>query len=175
MSRTISRRTDVPSGVARKGLPILFGQPDVRLGLIPAGGATQRLPRLIDFPVAWRVLRSGGNLSGEEARALGLVLEEVDGDPVARAVELARSLRPAEPRPATVPAVLPDTDLGGLSRRVDEILRKAILEGARGPLDRGLEIERRCFGEVWATRDRRIGLDTYLRTGLKQPAAFVHA
>ncbi|HEX7901463.1 MAG TPA: hypothetical protein VF950_27135, partial [Planctomycetota bacterium] len=74
-----------------------------------------------------------------------------------------------------VPAVLPDTDLGGLSRRVDEILRRAILDGAQLSLDRGLEIETRCFAEVWATRDRRIGLDNYLRTNLKQPAAFVHA
>ncbi|HEX7900867.1 MAG TPA: 3-hydroxyacyl-CoA dehydrogenase/enoyl-CoA hydratase family protein, partial [Planctomycetota bacterium] len=81
--------------VARKGIPLLFGQPEARLGVIPSSGATQRLPRLIDFSTAWRVLRSGGHLSGEDAHRLGLVREEVDGDLVGRAVELARSLPPA--------------------------------------------------------------------------------
>jgi enoyl-CoA hydratase/3-hydroxyacyl-CoA dehydrogenase len=161
--------------VARKGIPLLFGQPEVRMGLIPSSGATQRLPRLIDFPTAWRILRTGGSLSGEDALRLGLIREEVEGDLVARAAELARSLPPAPPAEARLPAVLPDTDLGGLSRRVDEILRRAILDGAQLPFDRALEAECRAFGEVWATRDRRIGLDNYLRTNLKQPAAFVHA
>lgn len=161
--------------VSRKHIPLLFGHPEVRWGILPASGATQRLPRLIDFSVAWKLLRTGGSLSGEEAARLGLVLEEVDGDPLPRAVELARTLKPAALREARVPSLLPETDLGGLSRKVDEILRRAILEGAAGPLDRGLAIETRCFGDVWATRDRRIGLENYLRTGLKQPAAFVHA
>lgn len=162
--------------VARRGIPLLFSQPEVRLGIIPCSGATQRLPRLIDFPAAWRLLRTGAWLSGEEALRLGLLLEEVDGDPVARAAELARTLKPVEPGPAKIPAVLPDADLGGLSRRVDEILRRAVLEGAAAPsLAAGLEIEARAFAEVWSTRDRRIGLENFLRTRLKQPAAFIHA
>lgn len=161
--------------IARKGLPLLFGQPEVRIGLIPCAGATQRLPRLIDFHTAWRILRTGGNLSGEDALRVGLIAEEVDGDLVARAAELARMMKPAAPLEARVPAVLPDTDLGGLSRRVDEILRRAILDGVQLPFERALEVESRGFAEVWATRDRRIGLDNYLRTNLKQPAAFVHA
>ncbi len=161
--------------VARKGTPSLFAHPDVRWGLLPATGGTQRLPRLIEFPAAWRILRTGGSISGEEAARLGLVLEEVDGDPVSRAVELARTIRPAVPGEPRVPALLPELDLGPLSRRIDEILRKAILEGARGPLEAGLAVESRCFGEAWATRDRRIGLDHVARTGSRQAAAFVHA
>ena len=161
--------------LARKGLPILFGHPEVRWGILPGSGGTQRLPRLIDFPTAWRILRTGGSLSGEEAHRLGLVAEEIDGDPLARAVELARTLRPAPLGEPKIPAQLPETDLGPLSRKVDEILRRAVLEGARVPLEAGLAVESRCIGEVWATRDRRIGLENYLRTGLKQPAAFVHA
>ena len=161
--------------IARRGLPMLFGQPEVRLGIIPGAGATQRLPRLIDFTVAWRLLRTGGTLSGTEALHLGLISEEIDGDVVARAVELARTVRPASPPDPLVPPVLPEVNLKGLSRRVDEILRHAILEGARLPLDRALEVEARSFGEVYATRDHRIGLDNYLKTSLKQPASFVHA
>jgi enoyl-CoA hydratase/3-hydroxyacyl-CoA dehydrogenase len=161
--------------IARKGMPLLFGQPEVRLGIIPGAGATQRLPRLIDFSAAWRLLRTGGTLSGTEALHLGLISEELEGDVVARAVELARTLTPATPPEPRVPSVLPEVDLRGLSRKVDEILRRAILDGARLPLDPALEVEARSFGEVYATRDHRIGLDNYLRTNLKQPANFVHA
>jgi enoyl-CoA hydratase / 3-hydroxyacyl-CoA dehydrogenase len=161
--------------VARKGISALFGQPEVRLGIIPGGGATQRLPRLIDFAAAWRLLRTGATLSGSEALQLGLLSEEVDGDVVSRAVHLARTLPPAAPREPRVPAVLPEVDLTGVSRKIDEILRRAILDGAKLPFDQALELEARCFGEVYATRDHRIGLDNYLRTALKQPAIFVHA
>lgn len=161
--------------VGRKGLPMLFAQPEVRFGLIPGAGGTQRLPRLIDFPTAWRLLRTGGTLSCSESLQLGLISEEVDGDVVARAVELARTLQPAALPDPKIPAVLPEVDLRGLSRKVDEILRRAILDGARLPIDQALEAEARCFGEVYATRDHRIGLDNYLKNGLKQPAVFTHS
>jgi enoyl-CoA hydratase/3-hydroxyacyl-CoA dehydrogenase len=161
--------------IARKGLPVLFGQPEVRLGLIPGGGATQRLPRLIDFATAWRVLRTGATLSGSEALQLGLILEEVDGDLVSRAVELARTISPVPLPEPKVPAILPEVDLKGLSRRLDEILRRAIVDGARLPIDAGLALESGCFGDVFTTRDHRIGLDNYFKLGSKQPARFVHA
>jgi len=161
--------------IARRGLPVLFGQPEVRLGLIPGGGGTQRLPRLIDFATAWRILRTGATLSGTEALHLGLILEEVDGDLVSRAVELARTVAPAPLSMPQVPAELPEVDLRGLSRRVDEILRRAIVEGAKLPLDEGLLVESACFAEVFTTRDHRIGLDNYFKSGPKQPARFIHA
>jgi enoyl-CoA hydratase/3-hydroxyacyl-CoA dehydrogenase len=162
--------------IARRGLATAFGQPEVKLGIIPGAGATQRLPRLIDFATAWKILRTGASISGEEAVRLGLVLEEVDADRlVDRAAEIARTLKPAALPPPRVPATLPDVDLGGLSRKVDEILRKAVLQGAAMPLEKALEFESQCFGEVFATRDRQIGLENFVRTGLKQPAPFVHA
>jgi enoyl-CoA hydratase/3-hydroxyacyl-CoA dehydrogenase len=161
--------------IARMGQSVLFGQPEVRLGIIPGAGATQRLPRLIDFSAAWRLLRTGGTLSGPEALQLGLISEIIDGDVVSRAAELARTLSPATPAPPRIPGVLPEVDLKGLSRKVDEILRRTILEGAKLPLEQALELEAKAFGEVYTTRDHRIGLDNYLRTGLKQPAWFVHA
>jgi enoyl-CoA hydratase/3-hydroxyacyl-CoA dehydrogenase len=162
--------------IARPGLAVAFGQPEVRLGVVPGGGATQRLPRLIDFAAAWRLLRTGATLSGEEALSLGLLLEVADGDLLERAESLARSLPlPGPLGPPRVPAELPELDLGGLSRRIDGILRKAVVEGARLPLEQGLELETRCFAEAFGTRDRQIGLENYQRTGLQQPAAFVHA
>ncbi|HLY08614.1 MAG TPA: 3-hydroxyacyl-CoA dehydrogenase/enoyl-CoA hydratase family protein [Planctomycetota bacterium] len=161
--------------IARKGLPVLFGQPEVRLGLIPGGGATQRLPRMIDFATAWRLLRTGATLSGAEALSLGLIREEVEGDLMARAIELARTTLPAPLPDPKVPAVLPEVDLKGLSRRLDEILRRAIIDGAKLPLDAALALESVCFGEVFTTRDHRIGLDNYFKSGSKLPARFVHA
>jgi enoyl-CoA hydratase/carnithine racemase len=161
--------------IARMGSSTLFGQPEVRLGIIPGAGATQRLPRLIDFAAAWRLLRTGATVSPPEALQLGLISEIVEGDVVARAAELARSLPPAQPRSTRVPGVLPEVDLQGLSRKVDEILRRVILEGARLPLDQALDLEAKAFGEIYATRDHRIGLDNALKTNLKQPAYFVHA
>jgi enoyl-CoA hydratase/carnithine racemase len=163
--------------IARKGLPVLFGHPEVRLGLVPGAGGSQRLPRLIDFPTAWRILRRGGTLSSADALRLGLIREEVEGGLVDRAVELARTLPPlpGEPRPVDIPATLPEVDLGGLSRRVDEILRRAVLVGATLPLERALEHEVACFAEVFRTRDCRIGLENYLKTGPRHPAPFVHS
>lgn len=161
--------------VARRGVTTLFGQPEVRLGIIPGAGGTQRLPRLIDFSTAWRLLRTGGTLSGSEALQLGLISEEVEGDVVGRAIELARSLRPAALPDPRIPPVPPEVDLKGLSRKIDEILRRAILEGAKLHIDRALEVEAQCFGEVYGTSDHRIGLENYLKTSLKQPAVFVHA
>jgi enoyl-CoA hydratase/3-hydroxyacyl-CoA dehydrogenase len=163
--------------IARRGVSPLFGQPEVRLGIIPGAGGTQRLPRLIDFAVAWRLLRTGGSLSGAEAVRLGLVREEVDPEGLLdRAIELARTLLPAPPLPPVIPpAALQEVPLEGLSRKVDEILRRAILEGAPLPLEQALRRESELFGEVFRTRDCRIGLENFLRTGLKQPAAFVHA
>jgi hypothetical protein len=84
-------------------------------------------------------------------------------------------MRPVEPRAAVIPPDLPEVDLKGLSRRVDEILRQAILEGAKLPIDAALDLEAKCFGEVFTTRDHRIGLDNYFRTGMKTPARFVHS
>ncbi len=161
--------------IARKGVSMLFGQPEVRLGIIPGAGGTQRLPRLIDFSTAWRILRTGGSISGEDAQKLGLILEQVDGDLVTRAIEIVRTLKPQLLTPPRVPAVPPEVDLGGLSRKVDEILRKAILTGIKMPLEQAVEFESQCFGEVFTTQDCQIGLENFLRTNLKQPAAFTHA
>jgi enoyl-CoA hydratase/3-hydroxyacyl-CoA dehydrogenase len=163
--------------IARKGVPMLFGQPEPKLGILPGAGGTQRLPRLIDFVTAWRVLRTAGSISGPDALRLGLVLEEVEPDRlIDRAAELARTLKPRAPLPPPrIFGTPPEVDLGGLSRKVDEILRKAILQGAAMPLERALQFESACFGEAFATRDRQIGLENFLRTNLKQPAVFVHA
>lgn len=169
--------------IARKGLALLAAQPEPKLGIIPGAGGTQRLPRLIGIEPAAELLRTGRPISSARALELGLISEEVEGDRVERAVELARGLaegnvqappKPRGPLP-DVPERLPDVDLGHLSRKVDEILCRAILEGARKTLEEGIEVEIRCFGEVCTTRDMRIGVQTFLEKGPKAKAPFVHA
>jgi enoyl-CoA hydratase/3-hydroxyacyl-CoA dehydrogenase len=166
--------------IARKGIKPLFGQPEVKLGIIPGAGGSVRLPRLIDFATAWRILRTGGSIAGAEALRLGLILEEVEGDLVGRACEIVREIASGKRAvkaiargPVPVPP-LDEPDLGGLSKRVDAILRRAILDGAGMTLEAALANESRLFGEVCGTKDMRIGVENFLRTGLKEPATFVH-
>jgi enoyl-CoA hydratase/carnithine racemase len=165
--------------IAKKGLEILAGQPEPLFGLIAGAGGTQRLPRIIGFRRAWELMRTGRPVSGREARALGLILDEIEGDLVMAAVALARDMaRSGYPRirrePLDPPTDPPDVDLGHLSRAVDAVLCRAILEGARLGLDKGLELETECVGEVCGLEDSRIGMENLLRHGPRAKAQFLH-
>lgn len=168
--------------IAQKGLKVLAGQPEANLGIIPGAGGTQRLPRWIGIARAAEMLRSTRPISSAKALELGLVSEEVDGDLVGRAVQIAKDLasgvRPRQrldQQPMRdVPAALPAMELGHLSRKVDEILCKAILGGARMTLREGLAFEAKCFGEVCGTEDMRIGVTNFLKNGPRAKAEFLH-
>ncbi|MGE0709356.1 MAG: 3-hydroxyacyl-CoA dehydrogenase/enoyl-CoA hydratase family protein [Planctomycetota bacterium] len=168
--------------IARAGLRVLAAQPEANLGILPGAGGTQRLPRLIGFGEAARLLRTGRPISSAQALELGLIREEVEGDLVARAVALVESAAAGEvelPRIATgplpdVPAALEQVDLGHLSRAVDALLCRAILEGARLPLADGLALEAKLWGEGVELEDFRIGIKNFLEKGPRSPAPFVH-
>jgi enoyl-CoA hydratase/3-hydroxyacyl-CoA dehydrogenase len=167
--------------IARAGLPMLIAQPEPNLGIVPGAGATQRLPRLVGVTRAAEMLRTGRPLSGREAVAWGLVREEVEGDVVEAAVHLARAaargearLTPIDPRPLAVPATLPSLELGHLSRVVDALICRAILEGCSLPLGDGLRFESEMFGACCATEDMRIGVQNFLANGPRSKAIFVH-
>ncbi len=169
--------------VAVAGLKVLAGQPETNLGIIPGAGGTQRLPRIVGIPVAAELLRTGRPISTSEAVSIGLVSEAVSGELVDRAVQIARDLadeKTTAPKlPTTpmkqVPAELPPVDIGHRSRRIDEILCRAILDGAKKTLLQGLALEAELFGEVCATRDMRIGVEAFLKNGPRAKAEFVHA
>ncbi len=169
--------------IAKKGVRVLVGQPEPNIGIIPGAGGTQRLPRLVGFEAANTILRTGRPISSAKAFEIGLIAEEVEGDLVERAVEMARDLADGKSetpqiqrQPLTdAPASLPEVDLGHLSRKVDEIMRRAILEGASMNLREGIALEARCFGEVCATKDMRIGVGNFLTNGPRSKADFVHA
>jgi enoyl-CoA hydratase / 3-hydroxyacyl-CoA dehydrogenase len=169
--------------IANKNTKVLVGQPEPNIGIIPGAGGTQRLPRLVGFDAATPILRTGRPISSAKAKQIGLITEEVDGDLLERAIALARQLADGkiqtpkiQREPMTnVPASLPDVDIGHLSKKVDEIMCRAILEGARLNLRDGIALEAECFGDVCATKDMRIGVTNFLEKGPRSPAPFVHA
>ncbi|MBI4966435.1 MAG: enoyl-CoA hydratase/isomerase family protein [Desulfomonile tiedjei] len=168
--------------VAPKGLKVLIGQPEVNLGLIPGMGGTQRLPRLVGFEKAAAMIRTANPISTAQALEYGLINEEVQGDVLERAIELARELAAGKTKVkliemgplSNVPDKLPDIDIGHLSRAMDKLAVQAMLEGGKMTLEDGLKHEAKLFGQCWTTEDNRIGLQNFIEKGARSKAPFVH-
>jgi enoyl-CoA hydratase/carnithine racemase len=168
--------------IAKKGLRALAGQPEPKLGIIPGYGGSQRLPRIVGLSEAWPILRSGNPISSEKALQIGLVSEEAEGDILDAGIAFARKVidgeidvKPIKKDPIDIPESLPEVDIGPLSRKTDEILQKAVLEGAKLSLEEGLKLEGRMFGECVRTKDMRIGMGNFMKFGPKKEAKFAHA
>ncbi|MBX3460706.1 MAG: 3-hydroxyacyl-CoA dehydrogenase/enoyl-CoA hydratase family protein [Planctomycetes bacterium] len=168
--------------IARKGLKLLAGQPEVNLGIIPGAGGTQRLPRWIGFDRALQMMRTAKPIDGKTGLELGLIVEEVEGDPVPRAVELVNEYaggkrelkRIAREALTGLPGKAPDLDIGHLSKRIDQILCDTVINGCKLPLRDGLKLESKAFGECVETEDMHIGMETFLKEGARAKAAFKH-
>jgi len=167
--------------VAAKGQKVFVAQPEPKLGIIPGAGGTQRLPRLVGIENAWSILRNGNPISSARAKEIGLIQEEVEGDLMVAAIDLLKKILSGTVRvppilkdPIPVPSKLPEVDIGPLSRKIDSLLQKAILEGAKMNLGEGLKLESKVFGECLLTEDMKIGMDTFLKQGPKVNAPFVH-
>ena len=103
-----------------------LGLPEVKIGILPGAGGTQRLPRLVGVEKALDMIVSGNPVGAAEAERTGLVDRVADGDVVEAAVAFARELvaagrgpRPASASridPASVPAGLLDSRRAGLAR-----------------------------------------------------------
>jgi enoyl-CoA hydratase/carnithine racemase len=168
--------------IAKKGLRALAGQPEPKLGIIPGFGGSQRLPRIVGLSNAWPILRTGNPISSEEALKIGLIQEEVEGDVKEAGIRFAKKLisgeaevPPIKREPIEIPKSLPDVDIGHLSRKTDEIMKEAILEGAKMTLEEGLKHEARIFGKCLRTKDMRIGMENFMKFGPKKNAEFSHA
>jgi enoyl-CoA hydratase len=124
-----------------------LGQPEVLLGIIPGGGGTQRLARLVGPSRAKELILTGRQVRADEALRIGLVDEVVAPDDLHdRAYALAAELAAG--------AVVAQ----GLAKR-------AIDRGLQGPLSAGLDLEQQLFAEVFATEDARIGVASFLEHG----------
>jgi len=167
--------------IAKKGQKVFVAQPEPRLGIIPGNGGTQRFPRWVGIEKAWPILRSGNPISSAQAKEIGLIQAEVEGDLIEKAIDWVKKIRskkvrirPIEKKPIPAPASLPVVDIGHLSRKIDALLQRAILEGAKLTLEKGLRLEAKLFGECLLTRDMRIGMENFVKHGAKVNATFVH-
>jgi enoyl-CoA hydratase/carnithine racemase len=123
------------------------GQPEILLGIIPGGGATQRLARLIGAPRAKELIWSGRQVRADEALAMGLVDRVVPADEVLEnALHWARSLASG--------AVVA---MGFVKHAIDA--------GLDLPLSEGLDLEAERFADSFATNDAAVGIASYLEHG----------
>ncbi len=167
--------------IAKKGQKVFVAQPEPTLGIIPGAGGTQRLPRLVGIEKAWPILRTGNPISSAEAKEIGLIQEEVEGDLIEAALTWVKNIlsgkvkvEPIKKGPIPIPSKLPEVDIGHLSKKIDSLLQKAILEGAKMTLEEGLKFESKVFGECLLTEDMRIGMENFLNNGPRVKANFVH-
>ncbi|HEY5795601.1 MAG TPA: 3-hydroxyacyl-CoA dehydrogenase NAD-binding domain-containing protein [Bosea sp. (in: a-proteobacteria)] len=142
----------------------MLGLPEVKLGLIPGAGGTQRLPRLIGAAKAFPMMLSGEPVTAGKALELGLVDEVTGGDVVAAAVALARTLvtRGAPVRLRDATARLTSADREAFEALAAEATRKsgdmpnamALIETVRAavtlPFAEGLAVERALFLKLLA-------------------------
>lgn len=163
------------------GPGLVLAQPEVKLGIIPGYGGTQRLPRLIGIERGAELLRTGRAIGAKEACAWGWASGEPATDFVSAAKDLLRrhlrgeaKVVPVDPAPMVVPQKLPATELGHLSLAVDDILVAVIREGLQQPLAQGLEVESRGMGRCKTTVDMDIGMKNFITNGPRVPAVFLH-
>ncbi len=121
-----------------------LGQPEINLGLMPGGGGTQRLPRLVGLGAAYKLLYTGDFVRAAEAYRIGLVDEVVPPEALAgRAKELAQSI--AQKSPVAL-----------------RLIKEAVRASARTPLDEGLSKEVALFALAFASDDKKEGVDAFL-------------
>ena len=121
-----------------------FGQPEVKLGVMPGAGGTQRFVRAAGKFAAMRWVLTGDPLSAADALRLGLVSEVVpDGEVLPHALEIAKRI-----------AALPPLAVAAI--------KEAVLVGADLPLEAALNLEAQSFQKLFATEDRGEGMRAFL-------------
>ena len=121
-----------------------LGQPEVRLGIIPGGGATQRLPRLVGYGKALELVLSGEIIDAVAAYEIGLLDRIVPADELRdRTLELAGKI--ADKSPATL-----------------ALAKRALRAAYEMPLSAGLQHERDLFALAFSTEDKEEGVAAFL-------------
>ncbi len=124
----------------------VFGQPEILLGIIPGGGGTQRLPRLVGVTLAKELIYTGRMVNAEEALAIGLVSAvHPDEEVYPEAVRMAE-------RYASGPKAL-------------QHAKRSIMEGMHLPLAEAIELEADAFGDCFDTEDRLTGVQSFIDHG----------
>ena len=124
-----------------------LGQPEILLGIIPGGGGTQRLARLVGPSRAKEMIWTGRQVRAEEALSIGLLDEVVAaGEVLDRALALASQLAAG--------AVVA---MGAAKRAIDQ--------GLSGSLSDGLALEAQCFADSFDTDDAKVGVASFVEHG----------
>jgi len=124
-----------------------FGQPEVLLGIIPGGGGTQRLARLVGPARAKDLILTGRQVAADEALAIGLV---------------DRVVEPADLLPTAL-AYAAELAAGPVAAHA--LAKQAIDRGIETDLASGIQIEQEAFVEVFRTDDSQIGARSFLEHG----------
>jgi len=120
-----------------------MGQPEIKLGLIPGYGGTQRLPRVVGEARALEMIMTGRTVDAEEAHRIGLVNRLIDGDAVAQGIAFAR-------------------EFSGYSLPVLDFAREAVKRALDNPVSEGLRIEADLSTLAFRTEDAAEGMDAFI-------------
>jgi enoyl-CoA hydratase len=122
-----------------------FGQPEVKLGVIPGGGGTQRLPRLVGRGRALQIILTGEMINAQEAYRIGLVNEVVPAaDLITRAETILKTIF------ANAPLAV-------------KYSLEAVNKGLQTSQDEGLSLEASLFGLCAGTEDKKEGTQAFLQ------------
>jgi enoyl-CoA hydratase len=130
-----------------------FGQPEIKLGVMPGMGGSQRLTRLIGRPKAMEMCLTGRMMDAAEAQIAGLVARVV---PVAEL--FADALKTAE-------------TIAAMSKPIAMMTKEAVNRSYEVSLHEGIIFERRVFHSMFATEDQKEGMAAFVE---KRPAVFRH-
>ncbi|MBI5119383.1 MAG: enoyl-CoA hydratase/isomerase family protein [Rhodospirillales bacterium] len=121
-----------------------FGQPEVRVGIMPGAGGTQRLVRAVGKFKAMKILLTGKPVLAAEAEAMGLVSELADDDQV-----LPTALKLAD-------------DIARLPPLAVREIKEAVLAGMDATLETALALERKSFQLLFSSQDQKEGMKAFL-------------
>jgi enoyl-CoA hydratase len=119
------------------------GLPEIKLGLIPGYGGTQRLPRLIGEAKALEIIMTGRTVGADEALRIGLANRLVDGEPIAAGLDFVR-------------------EFTGYSLPVLAMAREAVTRALDVPISEGLKIEADLSTLAYRMADAEEGMNAFL-------------
>ncbi|MGH7687406.1 MAG: enoyl-CoA hydratase/isomerase family protein [Candidatus Dormibacteria bacterium] len=122
-----------------------FGQPEIKLGIMPGWGGTQRLPRLIGRARASELLLTGDPIDADSALQLGLVAEVVEDGGLTEAAARWAEL------------------LGSRAPRALAAIKRVMNDGLHLPIADALALEQREFAELFGTEDAAEGISAFLQ------------
>jgi len=130
-----------------------FGQPEIKLGIIPGAGGTQRLPRAVGKAKAMDLVLTARMMDAAEAERSGLVSRVVPADKLLDEALAAAATIAGQSLPAVMMA------------------KEAVNRAYEAPLNEGMLFERRLFHSLFATSDQKEGMAAFIE---KRPAQFRH-